>query len=407
MAAQSIESAPLVPVNAALTIALCFAVAVIEGFDIQAIGVAAPKLGPELGLAADKLKWIFTISNVGLVIGAAFGGRLADRFGRKPVFMASVAAFGLFTVLTPFAASFGALFTARLLTGLGFGAALPNLMAVAAEISPPNKRAATATTMFCGMPLGGGTVALLTQMLPPDFDWRTLFYVGGLLPLVLVPAIWAFMPETLQRRNAAGVVHERTPIMRVLFAEGRATPTLLLWIAFLPTLLILYLILNWLPLLATAKGLDAAAAPQASLAFNFASVVGALLLGRVVDRFGAKWPLTLSYIALIGSLVALGGATQQGAILLWSAAAGVFLMGANYALYGIAASYYPSAMRGTGSGASIAVGRIGSIVGPYLAGVLLAGGTSAANVVLYMAPVAAVAGIAVFALGYVRQVEET
>jgi len=404
---RTIAAAPVVQTNAALTIALCFAVAIIEGFDIQAVGVAAPKLAPELGLAADQLKWIFTISNVGLVIGAAFGGRLADRFGRKPVFMGSVAAFGLFTVLTPFAANFEMLFAARLLTGLGFGAALPNLMAVAAEISPPNKRAATASTMFCGMPLGGGTVALFTQLLPTDFDWRTLFYVGGLLPLVLVPAMYLFMPETLSKTTASGVPHERVPVMRALFGEGRASPSLLLWIAFFPTLLILYLILNWLPLLATAKGLDAATAPQASLAFNFASVAGALLLGRVVDRFGAKWPLTLSYIALIGSLVALGAAHERSTILLYSAAAGFFLMGANYALYGVAASYYPSAMRGTGSGASIAVGRVGSIVGPYLAGVLLAGGTTAANVVLYMAPVAAVAGIAVFALGFVRQAEET
>jgi AAHS family 3-hydroxyphenylpropionic acid transporter len=179
-----------------------------------------------------------------------------------------------------------------------------------------------------------------------------------------------------------------------------------LWLAILPTLLILYLILNWLPMLATAKGLDAATAPQASLAFNFASVVGALLLGRIVDSFGAKWPLTLSYLALIASLIALGGADQQSTILLYSAAAGFFLMGANYALYGVAASYYPTAMRGTGSGASIAVGRLGSIAGPYLAGVLLAGGTTAAQVVLYMAPVAAVAGVAVFALGFMRPAKE-
>ncbi len=394
-----------VPANAAVTIALCFAVAVIEGFDIQAIGVAAPKLAPELGLDAGELKWIFTISNVGLVIGAAFGGRLADRFGRKPVFMASVAAFGLFTLFTPFAANFTALFLARLLTGLGFGAALPNLMAVAAEISPPNKRAATASTMFCGMPLGGGTVALLTQLLPPDFDWRTLFYVGGVLPLLLVPAMHAFMPETLSPPTATQR-RQSVNIGRALFGDGRASATWLLWLTFLPTLVILYLILNWLPFLATASGLDAATAPQASLAFNFASVVGALLLGRIVDRFGARGPLTIAYVALIGSLIALAGATQQASILFYSAAAGFFLMGANYALYGVAASYYPTAMRGTGSGASVAVGRIGSIVGPFVAGVLLAGGTTASNVFMYMAPVAALAGIAVFALGFVRPAEE-
>lgn len=398
----NIQSTQTVPAHAGVTIALCMAVAVLEGFDIQAIGVAAPKLGPELGLAADKLKFIFTISNVGLVVGAAFGGRLADRFGRKPVFMASVAAFGLFTVCTALASTFETLFAARLLTGLGFGAALPNLMAVAAEISPPEKRAATATTMFCGMPLGGGTVALLTQVLPDGFDWRILFYVGGLLPLVLLPALWAYMPETLQRRPASVPTQKRVPAMRALFGEGRAWPTLLLWIAFFPTLFILYLILNWLPLLATAKGLSADTAPQASIAFNFASAAGALVIGRIVDKFGGKWPLTLSYLALIGSLVGLAGATQQAAILFWSGAAGVFLMGANYALYGVGASYYPTAMRGTGSGASIAVGRVGSIAGPYLAGDLLAGGVTAAGVVMFMAPFAAVAGVAVFVLGFFR-----
>lgn len=405
MAVQSIESAATVPINAPLTIALCFAIAVIEGFDIQAIGVAAPKLAPELGLAPDTLKWIFTISNVGLVIGAAFGGRLADRFGRKPVFMASVAAFGLFTFLTPFATGFWSLFMARFLTGLGFGAALPNLMAVAAEISPPNKRAATAATMFCGMPLGGGSVALFTQLLPPDFDWRVLFYVGGVLPLVLVPAMYAWMPETL-RKATVERPREHVPIATALFGGGRAGATWLLWLTFLPTLLILYLILNWLPTLATAKGLDPAISPQASVAFNYASVVGALLLGRIVDRLGARWPLTLAYLALIGSLLALSAATQQSTILLYSAAAGFFLMGANYALYGVAAAYYPTAMRGTGSGASVAVGRVGSIAGPYVAGALLAGGTTASSVVLYMAPVAAVAAIAVFALGFFRPAEE-
>lgn len=383
--------------GAAITVALCFAVAVLEGFDIQAIGVAAPRLAPEFGLTPREMGWVFAISNIGLVIGAGLGGWIADRIGRKPVFIGAVSTFGLFTLSTLLVHDFETLFVVRLFAGFGFGAALPNMMAMAAEISEPDKRASTAATMFCGMPLGGGTSALLTQLLPPDFDWRVLFIFGGVLPLLIVPALYMLLPETMQpgERRVS-----RTGTLHALFGESRAVPTLLLWLTFLPTLLILYLILNWLPTLVVAKGLDRAVAPQASLAFNFTSVAGALLFGRLVDRFGGRWPLTLAYCALILCLMALGASADLTMILVLSGAAGFFLMGANYSLYGLAAAYYPQNVRGTGSGASIAVGRIGSIVGPVLAGILLGGGSTAMNVVQSMAPVAAVAAVAVFVLSF-------
>src|SRR3990170_4610159 len=175
--------------NVAVTVALCFLVAVVEGFDIQALGVAAPKLAPQFNLSPGQLGLIFAVSNIGLVFGATTGGWLADRVGRKPVFMGAVLTFGVFTLLMTLASGFTSLFVLRFLAGLGFGAALPNMMAVAAEVSAPEKRASTAAAMFCGMPVGGGTSALLTQVLPPDFDWRVLFIVGGILPLLLAPAI--------------------------------------------------------------------------------------------------------------------------------------------------------------------------------------------------------------------------
>jgi AAHS family 3-hydroxyphenylpropionic acid transporter len=221
--------------------------------------------------------------------------------------------------------------------------------------------------------------------------------------MLLAPALYFLMQETMQRpvRGTA----PKPGIISALFAEGRMAPTLLLWLTFFPTLLILYLILNWLPTLVTANGLERAVAPQASLAFNFASVAGALLLGRLVDQVGARWPLVLAYAALLGALVALSRATQLETVLLWSAASGFALMGANYSLYGVAASYYAQNIRGTGSGASVAVGRIGSVVGPMLGGALLAAGATATNVMQYMAPVAALAGAAVFALSFFRRPE--
>ena len=384
--------------NIATGVGLCFLVAVLEGFDIQAMGVAAPRIAPQFGLDAQQMGWVFSISNIGLVIGASLGGWLADRSGRKPVLLAAVALFGCFTVSTALAGNYNALLAMRFCAGLGFGAALPNMMAIAAEIGRPEKAASTAAAMFCGMPFGGGLAALTTQVLPADFDWRTLFLIGGTLPILLIPALLRWMPETLVR--GANTRREGTSVFHALFGEGRAIPTLLLWVAFFPTLLILYLFLNWLPTLVIAKGLERAVAPQASLAFNFGSVAGALLCGWLVDRFRFRWPLTLAYAFLIATLVMLSASNGHAMLIALSAAVGFCLLGANYALYGVAPAYYPLAIRGTGSGASIAVGRVGSIVGPLLAGMLIRGGTSAAGVVQYMIPFAAVSCVAVFALSF-------
>jgi AAHS family 3-hydroxyphenylpropionic acid transporter len=383
--------------NVAITVGLCFLIAVLEGFDIQAMGVAAPRLVHEFSFLPKQMGWIFSISNIGLVIGASIGGWLADRWGRKPIFMAAVALFGAFTVVTAMVGSYEALLTVRFSAGLGFGAALPNMMAIAAEISRPEKAASTAAIMFCGMPVGGGVSALVTQVLPAGFDWRVLFLMGGVLPILLIPALWKLMPETFSRKRdgqarAAGV-------MNALFGEGRAGATLLLWLTFLPTLLILYLFLNWLPTLMIANGFDSATAPRTSMAFNFGSVAGAVLFGYLVDRFHFRWPMTLAYLALIVALLGLGEVKGEAITIALSGAVGFFLLGANYALYGVAPGFYPGAIRGTGSGASVAVGRIGSIAGPLLAGVLMSGGTSATGVVRYMVPVAAIAAVAVFALG--------
>lgn len=384
--------------NVAITVGLCFLIAVLEGFDIQAMGVAAPRMAGEFSFTREQMGWIFSISNIGLVIGASLGGWLADRSGRKPVFIAAVALFGAFTLVTTLAGSYESFLAIRFCAGLGFGAALPNMMAIAAEISRPEKAASTAAIMFCGMPVGGGISALVTQLLPTGFDWRVLFLIGGVLPILMVPALWRLMPQALSRTQASH--SPKAGVVQALFHDGRATSTLLLWLTFLPTLLILYLFLNWLPTLVIANGFDSATAPRTSMALNFGSVAGALVFGHLCDRFHFRWPMTLAYLALIFALLGLGEVKGQAITVMLSAAVGFFLLGANYALYGVAPRYYPGASRGTGSGASVAVGRIGAILGPLLAGLLMNSGTSATGVVLYMVPVAAFAGIAVFALSF-------
>lgn len=385
--------------RARIAVLLCFLVAVLEGFDIQALGVAAPRMAPDLGLDASQMGWLFAIGSIGILFGASIGGRVADRYGRKPVLMGAVAVFGVFTLLMSLLSGFEALFVARFMAGLGFGAALPNMMALAVEISPPSRRALTTAAMFCGLPTGGALCAWVTQWLPADFDWRTLFQIGGVLPMLLLPAIAVLMVETHRpavaaatgRRSAAAITH-------ALFGEGRAAATLLIWTILAPIMLVLYLILNWLPTLVASKGLAITVAPLASMWFNLGGVAGALLLAPVVDRFGFRLPITLGFAALALALVGLSMAQSVAAILASSAIAGVLLLGANYSLYAVAAACYPAASRGTGSGAAVAVGRIGSVLGPLIAGALLARGVTAETVILCLAPAALVAALATWAL---------
>ncbi len=376
-------------------IALCFAIAVLEGFDIQALGVAAPSIAPAFALSPGQVGWLFAISNIGIVLGAFSGGRAADVWGRRLILMLSVFTFSIGTLWVGVSQGYVAFFVARFLSGVGFGAALPNMMAMVVEVSEPTRRSRAAASVFCGMPLGGGSVALLTQVLPPNSGWRALFLIGGLLPLGLAWAVHRGLPETRQGRGQRA---DTLPVWTALFGEGRWGRTLLLWLTFLPTLLSLYLLLNWLPILVTQKGFAKAVAPQASLVFNYASVVGAVLVGTLVDRFGTRWVIAPCYAALAAALYGLAGTSEFSAILVLVGLVGFTLMGANYALFGVAAAQYPLAGRGTGSGAAIGVGRVGSIVGPLLAGLLLGGGMSANGVITVLIPGAVLAGLAVLCL---------
>ncbi len=376
------------------TIVLCCAVALLEGFDIQALGIVAPLLVPDFGLNAVQTGWMFAIGNVGLVIGALVGGRLADRNGRKRVLIGSVLGFAAGTLVMAFADSYALLLLGRFLAGAGFGGAVPNKMALAAEASPPGRGTSTIAAIMCGLPLGGALAALLWQIMPADTHWRWLFVIGGLLPLPVAAALMLWLRDSYPAADRAKAL----PLWHTLFGEGRTQRTLLTWLAVLPVFVIMYLVLNWLPLLVTAKGLAPRVASQAALAFNIGSASGGLLIGLWVDRQGRRWPLLASCAALLASFIAMAQPLAQGGLLLGSFAIGFFVMGINFALYDIASSQYPLHGRGTGSGAAAAVGRLGSVLGPLLAGSLLAAGVSANGVLLAMVPFVGVAALALFLL---------
>ena len=371
---------------------LCFAVALLEGYDIQAIGVAAPKLIPALGLTPGEAGIAFGGGMAGLVIGALVGGWLADRLGRRQLLAVAVALFGFATLATMVAPDFLTLVAARLATGLGLGVAMPVLVAIALDVAGPARRTRTVTTMFCGMPVGGALSALFATFAFERLDWRSIFLVGGLLPLLLLPLLVLFMPET----GAAERVTESRPEhgFTTLFGAGRAMTTLLLWLTLCLTVLVLYLLLNWLPSLVTARGLPATAGAQAAMAFNLVSVIGALGIGRLVDRIGARLPMALAYLGLLAAMLGLALSTTLLPIVLCAGAAGFCLLGAQYSLYGVAPMYYAASSRGFATGAAVAAGRLGSVAGPLVAGQLLGLGFTAGGVAGAMTPVVVVAGLA-------------
>lgn len=386
-------------VGPGVVVLICFFIAALEGYDIQAFGVSAPKLAPELHLGPALMGNAGGAAMLGLVVGAFLGGWIADRIGRKPVLVVSVAAFGLFSVATALTHSYDTLLLARLATGLGFGGAMPNLIAVAMEISAPARRAATVTTMFCGMPAGGATVALVAKYAGAHMAWRDLFLIGGVLPLLLTPVVFWLLPET----RPEPVEGSDRSLARALFGESRAAGTALLWVAFVLTLMILYLMLNWLPTLVIAKGLTPADGSTASLWFNLAGVVGALSVGFVVDRAGYRWPLAIVYAALAGAMYALASAAALNMVLILSATAGFMVLAGQYSLYAIAPTLYPPQVRAAGAGAAVGVGRIGSIAGPLVAGQLREAGYTAGQVFGFMTPVVLVAGLTVVALSYLSR----
>ena len=389
--------------SAGLIVLLCLCVAALEGYDIQAFGVAAPRLATELRLGPGQMGWAGSAAMIGLVVGAFVGGWIADRIGRKPVLVASVAAFGLFSLATARAHGDELLLAARFATGLGFGGAMPNLIAVATEISPAGKRAATVTTMFCGMPAGGAVVALLASSEGAGLGWREMFLIGGLLPIVLTPLLVFLLPETRPQPPAGA---DRS-LLRALFSDGRAAGTLLLWIAFALTLVVTYLMLNWLPTLVIAKGLGPAVGADASLAFNLASIVGSLVIGLAVDRAGFRWPLTGAFAVLAATMFALAAAAGVGPVLALCGLAGFTVLGAQFALYALAPTLYPPQMRAAGAGAAVGVGRLGSIAGPLIAGQLREAGYSAGQVFGAMTPVVLTAAGAVLALSFLSRPHRT
>ncbi|MGF6963783.1 AAHS family 3-hydroxyphenylpropionic acid transporter [Paraburkholderia sp. WC7.3g] len=383
--------------STALTLALCFLVAVLEGVDLQSTGVAAPRMAHEFGLSVSQLGLAFSAGMFGLLPGAMIGGRLADRIGRKRVLMISMAIFGIFSIATAQVWSFESLLIARVLTGIGLGGAMPNLIALSSEAVDPRHRNTAVSVMYCGMPLGGALAALIAVLSAGAAAWRHIFYVGGAGPLIVIPLLMMLLPESREfatgSRESATLDKALLSTREVLFGEGRAAATIGIWISFFCTLIVLYFLLNWLPSLTVGRGMSRSQAGIAQIFFNVGSVIGVLGIGLLMDRFRQGLSVTAIYACIVGALVALSQVASIETLSVAVLFAGMGVVGAQSMLYALSAASYPTSVRGTGVGAAVAVGRVGSIVGPVAAGQLLSMGKSSALVIGASVPVTIIAAI--------------
>lgn len=371
------------PASPALTIVLCFIVALIEGFDLQAAGIAAPHIALEFGLSAVQLGWFFSAGLIGLLPGALFGGWLADRLGRKQVLIAAVLLFGLFSLLTAYADSYSGLLLARLATGLGLGAALPILIALSSEVAGAGLKSTVVSLTYCGVPLGGATAALM-GVLGVGEDWRLIFYMGGLAPILLAGLLAMYLREESVVRSSSS--SGSGSAVGGLFGQGRATATLLIWASSFFTLAVLYMLLNWLPSLLVVLGYDQVQAGYVQILFNLGGAAGSILTGRLMDRASPVLVVLCTYLGMLVALAALGLVQRFDLLLLAGAAAGFCAIGGQLVLYALAPMLYPADIRATGVGATVAVGRLGSMAGPLVAGQILALGMGGSAVLFAAAP---------------------
>jgi len=379
------------------TIALCLAIALLEGLDLQSAGVAGPRMAKEFHLAVAQMGWAFSAGAIGLLPGAALGGRLADRFGRKRVLMWSVTLFGLFSLATTMVWNFESLLVARLLTGLGLGAAMPNLIALCSEAAGPQQRSTAVGAMYCGMPFGAAIAAVIGMLGTGDASWRHVFYVGGLGPIVMVPLLGLFLRESQQFVAAKASVGAKagTPgVTEALWRHGRARTTIALWISYLGTLVVLYFLMNWLPSMVLARGLSRVQSNLVLMMFNIGGGIGAVAIATIMDRFGRRGTVIGMYVGMIAALAVLASAGSASATAVGGLLCGFFIVGGQSVLYALAGHAYPTEVRGTGVGAAVAVGRLGSILGPLVAGQLFALGQSPSMLVGASIPLALIAALA-------------
>jgi AAHS family 4-hydroxybenzoate transporter-like MFS transporter len=380
---------------------LCMICLIMDGFDVQALGYAAPPLVREFGLPPSALGSVFAAANFGVLIGSLVFSAVADRIGRRPVIIAMTLFFAAMTLLTAQAQNLTQLFWLRLVSGIGLGSIMPNATALIGEYSPQRSRVTLMMCITVGFTAGAAIGGFIAAALIPAFGWRSVFYFGGLVPLVIGAIMFAALPESIQflvvrRRQLDKVgawLMRIDPSLRIdsqteytaneerrrgapfvyLFRDGRGMVTVLLWIVNFMNLLNLYALANWLATVVTGMGYPTQTAVLVSTALQVGGTIGTFGLAWLIARSGFVSMLIATFAVATLSIAAIGQpGISLGLLFVLVFIAGWCVVGGQPGLNALAATFYPTDIRSTGVGWGLGIGRMGAIVGPYVGGMLMA-----------------------------------
>lgn len=418
---EIIDSSPVSPLQTRI-LWLCFLVVAIDGFDTAVIGFLAPDIRSEWSASAASLTPLMMAGLIGLMVGSFVFGPLSDRLGRRPVLIATTGLFGLMCLLSGFSTSLEMLIGLRFLTGLGLGGAMPNAITLANEFSPAARRASLVTLMFCGFTVGMAAAGFIAAAIIPWLGWRAVLIIGGVVPLALVPILLLVLTESPRFLAIKGGGQSQIAVIlariapdrvngdadfyavpaaasapaRQLFSARLIMGTLLLWVTFFMGLLVIFLVGNWLPLILTDMGADPTTAKLVTTGFHLGGAVGAIVIGRQMDRHRPTRVLAAGYVAAAISVAAVslaGGLLPLIALAVF--AAGFFMSGGQVGLNAFASSFYPTSARATGVAFANGVGRSGSILGSVIGGALVALGWQSDAIFILLAVPALIAAMTI------------
>lgn len=380
---------------------LCSIAILLDGLDNQLLGLALPHILADWNLARSDLAPVLAITLVAMSIGTTLAGGLGDRIGRRLALTGSVVVFAVATLGAGFAESVLELGIWRAVAGLGLGGAMPNASALAAELAPDRRRALVVTLVVACVPLGGMLGGFIAAWILADNGWRALFIIAGLISVGTAGMLWIWLPESPsfvpsrrappqsdvapgpgldQPIPAARSLHRQ---VASLFAADLRRDTLGLCTAFLASLMSVYLVFGWLPSLLSGLPLAQGTASTGLALFNLGGVIGAITGALWVRRIGSR-PVMLLFAGLgLPAALALTAACAARTVsdplvlsLLFLLGSGV--NGTQILLFALSANVYPVAVRATGIGLAVGLGRIGAIASSFIGGWILESGEPAA-----------------------------